>query len=139
MYKKFIAYTLTLFLVCTSQIAFANHTQMTKVIEKIMPAVVEVISEQHENPVVVKKGFEMRKKGNQQQNNPFSSGSGFVISADGYVITNAHVVKNVFDGGIIHIIFKNGERYEVDLINYEEDSDILNQKYVKQKSTSLPI
>ena len=68
MYKKIIAYTLTLFLLFTTQITFANHTHITKVIEKIMPAVVEVISEQHENPVIVKKGFKMRKKGKQLQN-----------------------------------------------------------------------
>ena len=135
MYKKLIAYTLTIFLVCTTQIVFANHTQMTKVIEKIMPAVVEVISEQHKDPV--KKGFKMRKKGKRQQNNPFSTGSGFVISADGYVITNAHVVSNVFDGGIIHIIFKNGERYEVDLVNYDEDSDIALLK-IKENQIQFP-
>ena len=135
MYKKLIAYTLTIFLVCTTQIVFANHTHITKVIEKIMPAVVEVISEQHKNPM--KKGFKMRKKGKRQQNNPFNSGSGFVISADGYVITNAHVVSNVFDGGIIHIIFKNGERYEVDLVNYDEDSDIALLK-IKENQIQFP-
>ena len=137
MYKKIIAYTLTLFLLFTTQITFANHTHTTKVIEKIMPAVVEVISEQHKNPV--KKGFEMRKKGKQQENKnrPFNSGSGFVTSADGYVITNAHVVSNVFDGGIIHIIFKNSERYEVDLVNYDEDSDIALLK-IKENQIQFP-
>ena len=136
MYKKIIAYTITLFLACTTQITFANHTHMTKVIEKIMPAVVEVISEQHKNPV--KKGFEMRKEGQRQQINPFLSGSGFIISADGYVITNAHVVNNAFnDGGIIHIIFENGEKYEVDLVNYDEDSDIALLK-VKENQIQFP-
>ena len=136
MYKKLIAYTLTIFLVCTTQIAFANHTHITEVIEKIMPAVVEVISEQHKDPV--KKGFEMRKKGKRQQNNPYLSGSGFVTSADGYVITNAHVVNNAFDGnGIIHIIFKNGEKYEVDLVNYDEDSDIALLK-IKENQIQFP-
>ena len=136
MYKKIITYTLTLFLLFTTQITFANHTHTTKVIEKIMPAVVEVISEQHKDPV--KKGFEMRKEGKRQQNNPFLSGSGFVISADGYVITNAHVVNNVFNGnGIIHIIFENGEKYEVDLVNYDEDSDIALLK-IKENQIQFP-
>ncbi len=136
MYKKIIAYTITLFLLFTTQITFANHTHMTKVIEKIMPSVVEVISEQHKNPV--KKGFEMRKEGKRQQINPFLSGSGFIISADGYVITNAHVINNAFnDGGIIHIIFKNGEKYEVDLVNYDEDSDIALLK-VKENQIQFP-
>ena len=136
MYKKIIAYTLTLFLLFTTQITFANHTHTTKVIEKIMPAVVEVISEQHKDPV--KKGFEMRKKGKRQQSNPFLSGSGFIISADGYVITNAHVVNNVFNGnGIIHVIFENGEKYEVDLVNYDEDSDIALLK-IKENQIQFP-
>ena len=46
--------------------------------------------------------------------------------------------KLIYDINLF-VLNKHGERYEVDLINYEEDSDILNQKYVKQKSTSLPI
>ena len=137
MYKKIIAYTLTLFLLFTTQITFANHTHTTKVIEKIMPAVVEVISEQHKNPV--KKGFEMRKEGKRQtQDNPFLSGSGFIISNDGYVITNAHVVNNAFNGNaIIHIIFKNGEKYEVDLVNYDKDSDIALLK-IKENQIQFP-
>ena len=137
MYKKIIAYTITLFLLFTTQITFANHTHMTKVIEKIMPAVVEVISEQHKNPV--KKGFEMRKEGKRQtQDNPFLSGSGFIISNDGYVITNAHVVNNAFNGNaIIHIIFKNGEKYEVDLVNYDKDSDIALLK-IKENQIQFP-
>ena len=136
MYKKIIAYTLTLFLLFTTQITFANHTHTTKVIEKIMPGVVEVISEQHKDPV--KKGFEMRKKGQRQQTNPFLSGSGFVTSADGYVITNAHVVNNAFNGNaIIHIIFKNSEKYEVDLVNYDEDSDIALLK-IKENQIQFP-
>ena len=137
MYKKIIAYTLTLFLLFTTQITFANHTHMTKVIEKIMPAVVEVISEQHKNPVIVKKGFKMRKKG-KQQDDPFKSGSGFIISTDGYVITNAHVVSNAFNGNaIIHIIFENSEKYEVDLVNYDEDSDIALLK-IKENQIQFP-
>ena len=137
MYKKIIAYTLTLFLLFTTQITFANHTHTTKVIEKIMPAVVEVISEQHKDPV--KKGFEMRKEGKRQtQDNTFLSGSGFIISADGYVITNAHVVNNAFNGNaIIHIIFKNSEKYEVDLVNYDEDSDIALLK-IKENQIQFP-
>ena len=137
MYKKIIAYTITLFLLFTTQITFANHTHTTKVIEKIKPAVVEVISEQHKDPV--KKGFEMRKEGKRQtQDNPFLSGSGFIISADGYVITNAHVVNNAFNGNaIIHIIFKNSEKYEVDLVNYDEDSDIALLK-IKENQIQFP-
>ena len=139
MYKKIIAYTLTLFLLFTTQITFANHTHMTKVIEKIMPAVVEVISEQHkQHKDPVKKGFEMRKKRQQQQDDPFKSGSGFIISTDGYVITNAHVVSNAFNGNaIIHIIFENSEKYEVDLVNYDEASDIAVLK-IKENQIQFP-
>ena len=46
--------------------------------------------------------------------------------------------KLIYDINLF-VLNKHGERYEVDLINYVEDSDILNQKYVKQKPASLPI
>ena len=55
---------------------------------------------------------------------PEHLGSGFVISSDGYILTNAHVINNVFDGGIIRIVFHDDREYTAVLINYDEDSDI---------------
>ena len=65
-------------------------------------------------------------------------GSGFIVDDSGLIITNAHVVSNAFNGNaIIHIIFENSEKYEVDLVNYDEDSDIALLK-VKENQIQFP-
>lgn len=49
------------------------------------------------------------------------SGSGFVISSDGYILTNYHVVDGVSD---ITVFFADGTSYDAELVGGEEDNDI---------------
>lgn len=49
------------------------------------------------------------------------SGSGFVISADGYILTNYHVVNGVSN---ITVFFADGTSYDAALTGGEEDNDI---------------
>ena len=127
MYKKLIAYTLTLFLLCFSQTALAHHTPTTAVIEQVMPAVVDVVAERYDKKPKVgeKKGFVPFTPQGDGDNESVKAGSGFVISSDGYVVTNAHVILNIVDKqGSAHLTFENGEQYEADLVNYDKESDI---------------
>ena len=50
-----------------------------------------------------------------------AAGSGFVISEDGYILTNAHVVS---DASSIKVSFENGTEYDAKLVGMEEDNDI---------------
>ena len=50
-----------------------------------------------------------------------SSGTGFVISADGEILTNYHVVKNASK---LTVTMNSGETYDATVIGYEEDSDV---------------
>ena len=52
---------------------------------------------------------------------PTGSGSGFVYSADGYIVTNNHVVEG---GDTYEIVFSNGERVFADLVGTDPDSDL---------------
>lgn len=52
---------------------------------------------------------------------PFSSGSGFVYSEAGYIVTNNHVVSG---GNNFEIVFANGERMEAELVGTDVDSDL---------------
>lgn len=50
-----------------------------------------------------------------------SSGSGFVYSKDGYIVTNHHVVTA---GRTYEVVFANGERQQASLIGADADSDL---------------
>ena len=50
-----------------------------------------------------------------------SAGSGFVISEDGYILTNAHVVE---DAKTIKIAFSDGKEYSAKLVGIEEENDV---------------
>ena len=43
-------------------------------------------------------------------------GSGFIISADGLIVTNEHVVKEQFSLKTIVVTLTNGEEYEAELL-----------------------
>tara|TARA_Y100000310_G_scaffold252108_1_gene258769 strand:+ start:306 stop:1433 length:1128 start_codon:yes stop_codon:yes gene_type:complete len=138
---------------------YADHTHKTSVVKKVLQSVVEVISEKdttnldnlsggvREND---RGGFRFREDQNQNQRPPMQPGtnpkdesnhmgSGFVVSSDGYVITNAHVVNNcITNCKKITLIFHNEEVYEAKLINYDEDSDIALLEIINNHDKVFP-
>jgi len=50
-----------------------------------------------------------------------SSGSGFIISADGYVVSNFHVVEGA---ETLTVILFDGTEHEAELIGYDETNDV---------------
>lgn len=53
---------------------------------------------------------------------PYSTGSGIIISEDGYIVTNAHVVSEV-DAGL-KVILDSGEEYKAEIIGQDSRTDI---------------
>lgn len=49
------------------------------------------------------------------------SGSGFILSQDGYVVTNYHVVEDVSD---IIVILHDGSEYEAELVGKDSSNDV---------------
>ena len=62
-----------------------------------------------------------------------SSGSGFIISQDGYIVTNCHVVEGATK---LTVITSNGTEYDAALIGYDESNDIA---LLKVDATGLPV
>lgn len=58
-----------------------------------------------------------------------AQGSGFIISEDGYVVTNHHVIA---DGDAIEVILDDGERLEARLVGSDERTDLALLK-IKEK------
>jgi len=50
-----------------------------------------------------------------------SLGTGFLIEARGYVLTNFHVIQQ---GTLIGVKFYNGDIYDAEMLTYDEDKDI---------------
>ena len=71
-------------------------------------------------------------EGQPQEREGQSLGSGFIISADGYVITNAHVVQGA-DKIVVRLIDRR--EYEAKLIGTDEKADVA---VLKIEATGLP-
>ena len=55
-----------------------------------------------------------------------ASGSGFVLTQDGYIVTNYHVIEEaVNDSSVtIEVSFSNGDKYTAKLVGGEKDNDV---------------
>jgi len=65
-----------------------------------------------------------------------SAGSGFILSEDGYVITNAHVVSGA---QTIHVDLFNGESYEAQLVGADSSFDIAVLKVEAEGLTPVSV
>jgi S1-C subfamily serine protease len=65
-----------------------------------------------------------------------SSGSGFVYSKDGYIVTNNHVVAA---GNSYEIVFASGDRMQAKLIGADPDSDLAVLKVDKLPAGVTPL
>jgi putative serine protease PepD len=63
------------------------------------------------------------------------TGSGFVISSDGYIVTNNHVAGAAGNGGNIDVVFSDGSKAKGTLIGANSDYDLA---VVKVDKTNLP-
>ena len=126
----------------------ASYPDFTKIVEDNMPAVVIVnatrssnISNKNEfkNPPGMPDEFNdfFKKFFDERQNAPKrgqpSSGSGFILSSDGYIMTNHHVVNGSDN---ISILTNDQTTYEAELIGSDKRSDLA---LLKIKAKNLPV
>lgn len=53
------------------------------------------------------------------------SGTGFVVTSDGYILTNYHVVKEAYTSKLnVKVMFKDGSSYDATVVGVEEENDI---------------
>jgi serine protease Do len=76
--------------------------------------------------------FKNMPKGEQPDEKPSQAqGSGFVISSDGYVVTNNHVVEGA---NKIQVSFDNQEKYEAEMIGTDPRTDLALLKIQSSKT-----
>ncbi len=96
------------------------------ILEKVTPAVVNIAvlqkSPEEQNPMLRDPFFRRFFGGPQQQQPQISAGSGVIVDAkNGYVMTNAHVVK---DAREIQVTLKNNLRLPAKLVGADPGTDI---------------
>ncbi|MEY4541318.1 MAG: Peptidase Do [Bacteroidota bacterium] len=122
----------------------ANPGDFTYAAEKATPAVVHITTKMTRN--VSRQGqmvdpFEDFFGGNpfgggggrrQQPESQEASGSGVIISADGYIVTNNHVVQ---DADEVSVILNDKRSYKAKVISTDPSTDIA---VIQVKATNLP-
>lgn len=126
------------------------------IFEKVSPAVVQINVTSKASPQALRipgfEGFDIVPRG--QKGKPGqgqdgddgdgpaapkqqSAGSGFFISADGYIVTNNHVVADADD---IQVVMKDGRELKATLVGRDEGTDLAVIKVVdpKSKNTEFP-
>ena len=118
----------------------SNLPDFTQLVEKITPAVVNVSatreSKQPSQGSLLDHFFRRNTPSDQPErySPPQSSeGSGFIISSDGYVLTNRHVVLSADE---ITVRMNNGREYKAKLIGEDSGTDVA---LLKIEADSLPI
>ncbi len=95
---------------------------VSDVAEKVSPSVVTVSVETPQRRVVQLDpfggGFQQRMQGGQQQD----IGSGFIVSRDGLIVTNKHVVS--MTNAKYKVITKDDKEYEVQKISRDPNNDL---------------
>ena len=97
---------------------------------QLQPAVVNISTRQRvqvaNNPFAGTPFEGLFGGGESQTREAQSLGSGFIISADGYVVTNNHVISVQGNGELesITVTMPEGEEYEAELIGKDPESDL---------------
>ncbi|GJM08330.1 MAG: peptidase [Lysobacteraceae bacterium] len=140
--KGFIASALVVFSIGAANAALPDFTEL---VEESVPAVVNIEArsngesaigaDQQEVPEFFRRFFEGPGQMPQQPRERVSTGSGFIVSEDGYVMTNHHVVD-----GADEIIVRLNDRseFEATVVGSDESSDVALLKVDGDDLPTLP-
>ena len=119
MNKRFKIIFITMSFLFGDGITASRETAITRAIEKVGPSVASINVEQHISSVSFDPffGFMYPREIYPMK----SSGSGVVISPDGYVMTNHHVIENADK---VTVTLSGGDEYEAEIIGSDPTSDL---------------
>ena len=144
MIKRFAAVTSFVFVLFIPLAAQAQLPDFTLLIEETSPAVVKINTVQKARkrassqippgqiPEIFRELFQQRERPQAPQP-AFSLGSGFVISNDGYILTNHHVVDGADE---IVVRFSDRREFTAEVVGTDRRSDLA---LLKIEATELPV
>lgn len=108
--------------ISTEQNYSENFVEEAEIFDAYSRTVVNVC--ESVSPSVVKIEVENKAKNNRngrRMPNQTGSGSGFIFTPDGFIMTNSHVVHNA---NKINVVMQNGGYYGADLVGDDPDTDL---------------
>lgn len=112
-------------------VSASRRTALTEAVARVAPAVVTVQTEVMERVPV--DAFEQFFGGRSRQRSTAGLGSGFIVRADGAIVTNAHVVVGA---SRISVAMRDGTTYPATLVGIDETNDLA---VVKIQARDLPV
>jgi len=107
-----------------------RRNAITRAVENVCPAVVSVTTTAVQTGYVPLDPFGMFLQPTQQVVEGI--GSGFIISEDGYIVTNEHVIQGAEK---VTITMTNGKKYEADVVESDVEHDV---SLLKIEEKNLP-
>ena len=114
-----------------ASVAASRRTAITDAVAKVAPAVVTVQTEAIQR--VAADPFESFFGGRSGTRSSAGLGTGFIVRADGLIVTNAHVVAGATS---ISVMLRDGKTYPATLVGTDETNDLA---VLRVKATNLPV
>jgi len=107
---------------------------IVKIVANVQPAVVNITAQETVPAYDSNPYFQFYRGGMRKAQ---SIGSGLIVSADGYVITNAHVVELAEKEKEVSITLSSGSKYRATIVTADEDADLALLK-IEDKTVQFP-
>jgi hypothetical protein len=105
------------------QIDVANEP-IVKVVANVQPAVININAEETVPEYYMRYDPYFRPYRGVVNHTAQSIGSGLIISADGYILTNAHVVALAAQEKSVNVTLSTGSKYRATIVNEDDDKDL---------------
>ena len=97
---------------------------IVKIVANVQPAVVNINAEETVPQYYTVYDQYFRKYRGVQKHKAESIGSGLIISADGFVLTNAHVVALAEKEKEVNVTLSSGSKYRAQIVSADDDADL---------------
>jgi serine protease Do len=110
---------------------------IVKIVANVQPAVVNITAQETVPEYVTSYNQYFQLYRGVRNRTSQSIGSGLIISADGYVITNAHVVALAEKEKEVSITLSSGSKYRAEIVTADDDADLALLK-IEDKTAQFP-
>ena len=110
---------------------------IVKIVANVQPAVVNITAQETVSDYVTSYNQYFQLYRSPRNRTAQSIGSGLIISADGFVLTNAHVVALAEKEKEVSITLSSGSKYRAEIISADEDADLALLK-IEDKTVQFP-